>query len=223
MCVRSKTVDVNTAVCYCRCEARHVCPVLISTSPMCRQSHHTMLHLLLLLSCLATCSCWPQCVQESSLTLSSVHFVSEQHLEERTVAGCIVHCLTRPGVESVMVSYSPGVLGILGDQLNCLCGQQGALDQAVLEEAAMCAVTCPGGDLSCGDTDEDVLSLYSLHSNTGLEGCLTTHAVHWDHVITLHDFEGHTVDDCHQRCSTMDGLGVSISRYGLFIQLANTQ
>ena len=150
MCVRSKTVDVNTAVCCCRCEARHVCPVLISTSPMCRQSHHTMLHLLLLLSCLATCSCWPQCVQESSLTLSAVHFVSEQHLEERTVAGCIVHCLTRPGVESVMVSYSPGVLGILGDQLNCLCGQQGALDQAVLEEAAMCAVTCPGGDLSCG-------------------------------------------------------------------------
>ena len=179
---------------------------------------------LVIVSCILSFS-YPLCVLESSLSLSFVHLVSENHLTERTVAGCMVHCLSRPGVETVMVSYSPGVLGILGDQFNCLCGQQGALGDRLEEEAGQCSVKCPGGDLSCGDTEKDLVSVYRLHRKTELcqeqeregelQGCLTTQAVHWETVLTLHDFEGLTVEDCHQRCGNMSRPGFSISRSDL--------
>ena len=74
-----------------------------------------MFYLLLLLSWLS-CPCAgsePACVLETSLDLLTVHLVSEHHLTESSVAGCVLHCLSRPGVSSVMVSYSPGMLGIL--------------------------------------------------------------------------------------------------------------
>ena len=142
-------------------------------------------------------------------------------LEESSVAGCVVHCLTRPGVAAVIVSYSPGVFGILGDQFNCICARQEAVMETVLEDPGLCGVACPGrGELRCGDTEQDVLSVYMLHPDTelchhtddSLQGCLSAQAVQWEKVVTLHDFNGLTVQDCHERCSLEKGPGLSISR-----------
>ena len=140
------------------------------------------------------------------------------------MAGCVVHCLTRPGVDAVMVSYSPGVFGILGDQFNCICARQGAIVQTMVKDPALCGVACPGErELKCGDTEQDVLSVYRLHPDTELchhsedtlqlQGCLSAQAVRWEQVLTLHDFDGLTVQDCHQRCSSEEGPGLSISRF----------
>ena len=177
-----------------------------------------MFYFLLLFSWLA-CLCSasePVCVLETSLGLSRVHLVSEHHLQQRSVAGCVVHCLSRPGVASVMVSYSPGVLGILGDQFNCICGQEAALDNTVTVDPALCDGSCPAGEgeLACGDSRVDLVSVYSLYTNltSHSQGCLTAQAVQWSSVTTLHDFEGLTLQDCQARCDTMEGPGFSISR-----------
>ena len=158
----------------------------------------------------------PLCVLETSLDLTTVHLVSDHHLQESSVAGCAVHCLSRPGVVTVMVSYSPGVLGILGDQFNCICGQEAALELSTRVDPALCDGTCPAGpgDLACGGSGRDLVSVYSLYTNLTHhnQGCLTAQDVLWSHVTTLHDFEGLTVEDCQTRCDTMEGPGFSISR-----------
>ena len=158
----------------------------------------------------------PLCVLETSLDLTTVHLVSDHHLQESSVAGCAVHCLSRPGVVTVMVSYSPGVLGILGDQFNCICGQEAALENTVTVDPALCDGSCPAGEgeLACGDSRMDLVSVYSLYTNltSHTQGCLTAQAVQWSSVTTLHDFEGLTLQDCQARCDTMEGPGFSISR-----------
>ena len=49
--------------------------------------------------------------------------VSEQHLSEASVPGCVLHCLELPGTRHVLVSYSRGILGLVGDQFNCICAK----------------------------------------------------------------------------------------------------
>ena len=191
---------------YCRCDI--VCQVLIlSPHSSVSLQPQIMFYFLLLfswLSCLCSGS-EPVCVLETSLDLSTVHLVSEHHLQQRSVAGCVVHCLSRPGVETVMVSYSPGLLGILGDQFNCICGGEAALDPSTLTvDPALCEASCPAGgaDLPCGDSRVDLVSVYSLYTNLTSphsQGCLTAQEVTWSTVTTLHDFEGLTAQDCQAR------------------------
>ena len=61
------------------------------------------------------------------------------------------------------------------------------------------------------------MSVYSLYTNltTQGQGCLTAQDVDWSSVTTLHDFEGLTLQDCQERCDTMEGPGFSISRLTL--------
>ena len=49
--------------------------------------------------------------------------MSEQHLFEASVPGCVLHCLELPGTHHVLVSYSRGILGLVGDQFNCICAK----------------------------------------------------------------------------------------------------
>ena len=49
--------------------------------------------------------------------------MSEQHLTEASVPGCVLHCLELPGTHHVLVSYSRGILGLVGDQFNCICAK----------------------------------------------------------------------------------------------------
>ena len=177
-----------------------------------------MFYLLLLLSW-QSCPCAgsePACVLETSLDLLTVHLVSDHHLAESSVAGCVLHCLSRPEVSSVMVSYSPGMLGILGDQFNCICGQPTALENSALVDPALCDGSCPAGDagLPCGDSGADLVSVYRLYTNLSQhsQGCLTAQDVQWSSVTTLHDFDGLTLLDCQARCNAMEGPGFSISR-----------
>ena len=81
------------------------------------------------------------CVKESSLDLMLVHLVNikpsssplsdityypqvaEDHLPESSVPACIVHCLEKPDISHIMVSYrEPNFLGI-GGQFNCICAK----------------------------------------------------------------------------------------------------
>ena len=141
-----------------------VCQVLIHSlfSPQYQSSLASMFYFLLF-SCLTslTSGSEPVCVVETSLDLATVHLVSDSHLQERSVAGCAVHCLSRPGVTTVMVSYSPGVLGILGDQFNCICGQEVTLNNSTTVDPALCDGGCPdgAGDLPCGDSAADLVSV----------------------------------------------------------------
>ena len=49
--------------------------------------------------------------------------VAEDHLPESSVPACIVHCLEKPDVSHIMVSYrEPNFLGI-GGQFNCICAK----------------------------------------------------------------------------------------------------
>ena len=49
--------------------------------------------------------------------------MSEQHLTKASVPGCVLHCLELPGTRHVLVSYSRGILGLVGDQFNCICAK----------------------------------------------------------------------------------------------------
>ena len=101
------------------------------------------------------------CVQESSLNLDLIHLVSESHLAQKTVPGCMAHCLTRPGnpgpISHVLVSYSHGILGLFGDQFNCICAREGAVSYDQHIGDAQCMVTCPEGDHMCGDSSNDLM------------------------------------------------------------------
>ena len=49
--------------------------------------------------------------------------VAEDHLPESSVAACMVHCLEKPDITHIMVSYrQPNFLGI-GGQFNCICAK----------------------------------------------------------------------------------------------------
>ena len=115
-----------------------------------------------------------------------------------------------------MVSYSPGVLGLLGDQFNCICGQAAALEKAELVDPALCDGSCPAGaaELPCGASEVELVSQYELYTNLSShsQGCLTAQEITWSRVTTLHDFTGLTLQDCQARCETLEGPGFSISR-----------
>ena len=49
--------------------------------------------------------------------------VNEDHLPESSVAACMVHCLEKPDITHIMVSYKePNFFGI-GEQFNCICAK----------------------------------------------------------------------------------------------------
>ena len=48
--------------------------------------------------------------------------VAEDHLMGSTVPACVVHCLEKPDVSHIMVSYREGILGF-GSQFNCICAK----------------------------------------------------------------------------------------------------
>ena len=49
--------------------------------------------------------------------------MAEDHLPESSVPACMVHCLEKPDISHIMVSYrEPNFLGI-GGQFNCICAK----------------------------------------------------------------------------------------------------
>ena len=49
--------------------------------------------------------------------------MNEDHLPESSVAACMVHCLEKPDITHIMVSYrEPNFFGI-GEQFNCICAK----------------------------------------------------------------------------------------------------
>ena len=49
--------------------------------------------------------------------------MAEDHLPESSVPACMVHCLEKPDITHIMVSYrEPNFLGI-GGQFNCICAK----------------------------------------------------------------------------------------------------
>ena len=63
--------------------------------------------------------------------------VSEQHLKHATVPGCIVHCLEKSDVTHVLVSYHHGILGLFGDQFNCICAKV-QVQTCTLDQVSIC-------------------------------------------------------------------------------------
>jgi len=171
------------------------------------------------------------CVKESSLNLQLVHLVSEQHLSQKTVPGCIVHCLDKGNISHSLVSYSHGIFGMFGDQFNCICAKEGALKGAEHEGENECKVSCPEGDHWCGDSSKDFLSVYCFYDNchsshtqshglcvdiknsTEVQGCVRDSDVVWDKVKKVTDFAGHDTNNCTTTCKNMEGDGVAITSF----------
>jgi len=171
------------------------------------------------------------CVKESSLDLQYIHLVSEQHLKHATVPGCIVHCLEKSDVTHVLVSYHHGILGLFGDQFNCICAKEEALQGVKHLGDNECLVECPEGDHMCGDSSRDLLSAYCLyddcqhktesdsmsvcvdiHNTTEVQGCVMSSNIVTEHVNAVVNFTGDTSADCAIACRKKVGEGVAFSR-----------
>lgn len=170
------------------------------------------------------------CVKEASLDLMLVHLVAEDHLPESSVAACMVHCLEKPDISHIMVSYrEPNFFGI-GAQFNCICAKEGALEKAEHEGDDECRVECPDDDPHvCGDKSKGFLSVYCLYdecptdsaSHRGLcegvgntaevQGCVWPDVILREEVINVTDFTGARAGDCTQRCIELEGEGFALT------------
>ena len=68
----------------------------------------------------------------------------------------MAHCLSLSLTTHVMISYSYGFLG-LGDKFNCVCGQEGVLEEVKMVETEKCDQPCPVGGLQCGQPAKDLM------------------------------------------------------------------
>ena len=83
-------------------------------------------------------------------------FLQKLHLYQQSVSCCMAHCLSLSLTTHVMISYSYGFLG-LGDKFNCVCGQEGVLEEVKMVETEKCDQPCPVGGLQCGQPAKDLM------------------------------------------------------------------